>query len=89
MSELDAGKIASDAGAQWQPGNVELVQAFPLGEELAEAVGERITLHIIGGMQVQGRLLSYNAETGVATVRSGEDLCHVPATAVAVLSVKD
>jgi hypothetical protein len=94
MSELDAGKIASDAGAQWEPGPegtglVQLMQAFPLGEELAEAVGERVTLHIIGGMQVHGKLLAYNEQTGVATVRSGEDLCRVPATAVAVLSSKD
>ncbi len=88
------GRIAADAGAQWEPGPegtglVQLMQAFPLGEELSESVGERITLHIIGGMQVAGKLLGYNAETGVATVRSGDDVCHVPATAVAVLSVKD
>ena len=85
--------IASDAGAQWEAqvpeGTIELVQGFPLGEELENAVNERVTLHIIGGMQVAGKLLSYNADTGVATVRSGDDLCRVPATAVAVMSTKE
>jgi len=40
----------------------------PLGPAISEAVGTRAKLHIVGGMLVEGRVVHYDPDLGIATV---------------------
>lgn len=50
-----------------EPIGMELIPPV-LGAAVAEAVGTRATLHIVGGMRVSGRVSEYDEKLGIVTV---------------------
>lgn len=70
------------------PGELVELEPVPpiLGPAVAEAVNGRATFHIIGGMQVSGRVVEYDPALGIVTVRdSGDRNFEIDVRCVAVL----
>lgn len=75
-----------DADELWlQPEPQERRVAAPMLAAARDHLGERVVIHIIGGMQVPGRLYAIDEDDGTLVVTAGENTYHVALHAVAVL----
>lgn len=76
-----------DASELWQEAELRSVGA-PLLRKAQEALGQPVVIHIIGGMQVSGRLNDIDEEDGTLTLLDGTGRFHVALHAIAVLATR-
>jgi hypothetical protein len=79
-----ADRSSTRTRVQPPPAPAVLEAVIPLQARCRERLKERVLVHIVGGLQVSGKLIAVNDDATI-TIDDGEDLFDIALQAVAVL----